>query len=109
MQYPNEVTPGTYKVSVSNENGTSNSLIFTVTGTTSLQPSITVLSPNGGEKLIRGSLAVITANIANLTSKTISIDLLRGGKGFHVYERYPLQKTPTGYQVGGDIYLKKEQ
>ena len=33
----------------------------------------------------------------------------RVGKGFHVYERYPLQKTPTGYQVGGDIYLKKEQ
>ena len=33
----------------------------------------------------------------------------RAGKGFHVYERYPLQKNPNGsYQVGGDIELPKE-
>lgn len=34
----------------------------------------------------------------------------RAGQGFHTYERYPLTQTPSGsYQVGGDIYLPKEQ
>lgn len=35
--------------------------------------------------------------------------MTRNGKGFHVYERYPLQKTPNGsYTVGGDIQLPEE-
>ena len=33
----------------------------------------------------------------------------RTGKGFHVYDRYPLRKAPNGsYEVGGDIQLPEE-
>lgn len=47
-------------VSVANSNGTSNSVPFTITSTASIQPpSITVTSPNGGEKWIIGSTNVV--------------------------------------------------
>ena len=32
----------------------------------------------------------------------------KAGKGFHVYERYPLQKTSGGYQRAGDIELPED-
>lgn len=55
---PVPVNPGTYNISVSNANGTSNSVSFTVTrGTT--QSSIQVLSPNGGETWIKGTTQTI--------------------------------------------------
>lgn len=53
-----QILPGTYKVYVSNANGTSNSVSFTVTGGTTLQP-IQVLSPNGGETWTQGTTQTI--------------------------------------------------
>ena len=32
----------------------------------------------------------------------------RAGKGYHVYERYPLERTSRGYQKAGDIELPSE-
>lgn len=32
----------------------------------------------------------------------------RAGKGFHVYERYPLTRRDGSYQIGGDIELPEE-
>lgn len=49
-----QIEPGkTYPVKVINANGESNSVNFTVTGATT--PSITVVSPNGGERWEKGS------------------------------------------------------
>ncbi len=49
--------PGLYRVAVSNANGISSDIGFTVTmsSTTPPQPSMTVLSPNGGESLSVGT------------------------------------------------------
>ena len=56
---PYLLPPGSYPVSVTNANGTSNSVSFTVTsGNTS--PSIHVLSPNGGETWTTGTTQTIT-------------------------------------------------
>ena len=44
-----QTAPGGYQVSVINSNGQSNSVNFTVTGSSSATPSIRVISPNGGE------------------------------------------------------------
>ncbi|MDO8504676.1 MAG: IPT/TIG domain-containing protein [Candidatus Liptonbacteria bacterium] len=54
------VTPGTYPVSVTNSNGTSNGVKFAVTGATDPARSITVLSPNGGETWTKGTTQTIS-------------------------------------------------
>lgn len=59
VQVMSQIKPGAYNVSVSNANGTSNNVLFTVT---SSKPnlSIQVLSPNGGETWTKGTTQMIT-------------------------------------------------
>ncbi len=57
----NLVVPGNYSVSVTNANGTSNTVQFNVTATAPAS-SITVLSPNGGEVWQVGTTHQITWN-----------------------------------------------
>src|SRR3989344_4340516 len=52
------VVPGTYRIYVQNQNGTSNSVSFIVTSSPT-QPPITVLSPNGGETWTKGTTQTI--------------------------------------------------
>ncbi|HLD70401.1 MAG TPA: hypothetical protein VI937_00725 [Negativicutes bacterium] len=60
------VDPGQYQVLVRNANGKSNSVNFTLTNSTTVQPSITVTSPNGGETYNFGLIGV------NWTSSSVS-------------------------------------
>ena len=52
------ISPGTYPVSITNANGTSNAVNFTVTSATA-PSSVTVLSPNGGETWVKGTTQTI--------------------------------------------------
>lgn len=66
---------GTYQISVTNSNGTSNSVNFTLTS--SGQPSITVTSPNGGEvKGVGQNLEVIWNSQGITQNDKISIWLM---------------------------------
>lgn len=76
--------PGTYQIRAVNANGQSNTVNFTILGST---PSITVTSPNGGETWVAGSQQTITwttsgfpagqtINVIKLENAVSSYDLL---------------------------------
>jgi peptidoglycan hydrolase-like protein with peptidoglycan-binding domain len=68
--------PRTCNVSVTNENGKSNSVSFSITTSTTIpQPSITVLSPNGGEILQAGQIYNIKWNSQGLGASKVNIEL----------------------------------
>ncbi len=72
------ITPGTYNVSVTNANGTSNSVQFTVIAQTT--SSITVIVPNGGEVWQNGSAQTIRWS-APKDVNNVQIDLLTPSAG----------------------------
>ncbi len=97
------VTPGSYSVSVINSNGTSNAVNFTVTS--GIQPSITVLSPNGGETWAIGSTQTISWNSTNAPSGSwVALYLTNGSfiaQGLAATGSYSWQ-IPTQY-CSGDV------
>jgi peptidoglycan hydrolase-like protein with peptidoglycan-binding domain len=64
-QIARQVTPGTYGVAITNANGTSNRIDFTVTGQS--DSNITVVAPNGGETWVRNTQQTIKWNTPNVT------------------------------------------
>ncbi|MDP3785160.1 MAG: Ser-Thr-rich GPI-anchored membrane family protein [bacterium] len=70
------VSPGVYNFSLSNTNGKSNIVQFTVINTSA--PSITVLSPNGGEILEIGKTYEIQWSSVNISYPYLTIELRRG-------------------------------
>ena len=76
-----DITPGVYEVYIENQYGKSNSVNFTVTTTT--QPSITVLSPNGGEQWAKGSTQTIrwstTKNISRVSILLVPVNSVYSG------------------------------
>ncbi|MFA6301063.1 MAG: peptidoglycan-binding protein [Candidatus Paceibacterota bacterium] len=73
------IQPGIYSVSVDTTNGFSNSVNFTVTS--SGTPTITVLSPNGGEQWKIGETHDVTWMVNNLNTATdgVATVVLTGG------------------------------
>ena len=76
--------PGTYtvKATVNDCRGGSNEHMFNVTVGSIVMPSITILSPNGGEVWQRGQNVVIKWNSTN--APTVMVDLVRPGYEYHL-------------------------
>ena len=77
-------SPGTYtvKATVNDCRGGSNEHAFNVTVGSTVTPSVTVLSPNGGEVWQRGQNVVIKWNSTN--APTVMVDLVRPGYEYHL-------------------------
>jgi len=91
------VNSGTYDVSVTNANGTSNRLTFTVLGEI-VTPSITVLSPNGGEQLTIGESYGITW--ASTGFEKVFITLINEGLPGTFGQKYWTCRLTPGYVSG---------
>lgn len=59
-------------------------------------PSITVVSPNGGEKLVYGNITSIVWDASSILSKSVIIQLLKGGNVYSVIASVVPQGTDTG-------------
>lgn len=92
--------PGTYPVSVQVGSYLTNSVNFTITSAGSATPILTVLSPNGGEKWIKGSIYSIKWSATNLGN--VNLILYKGNNcsyssvinGQVCGYVYPLAPTP---------------
>ncbi|TSA46133.1 hypothetical protein D4R52_01140, partial [bacterium] len=82
------VPPGTYPIYVSNSNGTSNKVNFTVTGKNT--SSVTVLSPNGGETWTKGT----TQKIKWQDSITVTCQTGSAGCVPPTYQTYDIKLVP---------------
>ncbi|MDO8600362.1 MAG: Ser-Thr-rich GPI-anchored membrane family protein [bacterium] len=89
------VAPGNYKILVASEDEFGNVVIWNQAtnqaGNIDISdqafrvlpaPSITVISPNGGEKFIYGTTATISWSATSIVSKTANIKLLKGGSSY---------------------------
>ncbi|MBI3114422.1 MAG: hypothetical protein HYZ07_00495, partial [Candidatus Harrisonbacteria bacterium] len=90
---PPDLVPGnTYALYVANERGVSNPVQVKAQGSSAARPSITVLSPNGGESFGVGDRMVITWNTGNFPANArVAIQLA--------------QKIPNGYYGQAPIAL----
>jgi hypothetical protein len=70
-----QLTPGVYKVNTTPWGTVSNTVNFTITSNTT-QPSITVLSPNGGEVWKKGDIAKIEWNFSPLPPSNFMVGLM---------------------------------
>lgn len=83
------VDPGTYKALAVSENELGNAVInsdgsgnwdvsdaaFTILPS----PTLTVISPNGGEKLVHGASVTISWNATTISSRAVNVNLLKSG------------------------------
>jgi hypothetical protein len=83
------IVPGSYSIYVRNSNAISNKVNFSVTSQTTT-PSITVLSPNGGETWKAGSTYAIDLNVANVDKVTMYLMRTSNLTGGTITYNYPL-------------------
>jgi hypothetical protein len=96
--------PGTYQVSVTTPAGTSNSLPFTVTASST--PPVTVLSPTAGEVLAQGSTLTIQWQTAVAGQPAdVGLDLLQNGGGILGIGNVPNTGSYTWTVPMGSAYV----
>lgn len=100
------VVPGNYKILAISENELGNAVIgdngsgnWDVSDNSfriAVAPSLTVVSPNGGEKLVHGNIISIIWDASSVLSKSVIIQLLKGGNVYSVIASAVPQGTDTG-------------
>jgi len=107
------ISPGNYKILVVSENelgkieiaqdGSGNWDVSDQPFTVAPSPAITVVYPNGGEKIVQGTSVIISWNATNIASKNVTIRLLKGAIGeFGAYAYIP--NVPQSSDTGSFFY-----
>lgn len=76
----------------------------TPTSQPATQPAITVLTPNGGEKILQGSTFTIQWSTTNFTSKSVNIALYQYKGGTWTYWNTIATNVPQGAETGTFSY-----
>ena len=99
---------GKYKIRISSPAATDTSDGFFSILPSSIQPKLTLLKPNGGEELVRGTWAEIAWSSADFPQgSTISINLYKGDQflgPIYIYNPIPMKDGKYQWKAGEMLY-----